>query len=113
MAVTQIVVGSTARDFSARLVTDEPVPQAINPQSARLQGRSEQLHGSPIDVALAVGEAPDANLVSLDQFGNLVTAEILGHRASALYTFRVRYVVNGVVDYSPEFQYEWVREPQP
>lgn len=113
MAVKQIVAGSTARDFQARLVTDEATPQAINPDTARLKGRSEQLHGSPIDVALTVGVSPDANLVSLSEFGNLVTQVMLDQRASALYTMWIEYVVNGKTDSTPAFQYEFVKEPQP
>jgi hypothetical protein len=111
MAVKQIVAGSTARDFSARLVTTATPALPINPTSARLQGKSEQLHGSPIDVVMAIGAGPDANLVSLAQFGNLVTMAILGNRSSALYTFKIKYVVNGFDDWTPAFQYEWVRQP--
>ena len=111
MAAKQIVVGSTARDFSARLVTTATPALPINPTSARLQGKSEQLHGSPIDVVLTVGSGPDANLVSLAQFGNLVTSAILGNRSSALYTFKIKYTITGLDDWTPEFQYEWVRGP--
>lgn len=107
----QIVAGSTARDFSARLVTTATPALPINPTSARLQGKSAQLHSVPIDVPMVVGTGPDANLVSLAQFGNLVTMGLLGNRASALYTFKIKYVVGGLDDWTPEFQYEWVRQP--
>lgn len=111
MAVKQIVVGSTARDFAATLVKAADGVTPINPTSANLQGRSEQLHGVQIDAALTVGTTPNANVVSLAEFGNLINVGNLGVRPSALFTFRIRYVLGTKVDYTPEFQYEWVRGP--
>lgn len=103
-----IVAGSEARTLEVKLVTTDTPPVAIQPTSARLQGRSEQLPLSPIDVAMVVGAAPDY-VCTVDDYGSLVTPAILGTRESATYTFEVYYVVNGEPDYSPRFVREFVR----
>lgn len=109
MAVKQIVAGATARDLAIRLVTTDTPALPINPSAARLQGRSDQMRGTVIDVAMTIGSGVDANLCSLAEFGNLVTVSLLGNRASALFTFEIKYTVNAKDDFSPRFQYEWVR----
>lgn len=106
MAVTQIVAGSTARDIAITL-TKASDGSALSPASARLQGKSGDLSGSPVDVAMTVA----GNVVGYAEFGNLVTVAMLADGHSALYTFRVRYLIGTKVDYSPEFQYQWVRTP--
>ena len=107
MAVTQIVVGSDARDIAITLVKASDGTALPTPASATLQGRSPDMPGINVDAAMTVA----ANIVSLAEFGNLVNAGSLGARQSALFTFRVRYLLGAKVDYSREFQYEWVRGP--
>lgn len=107
MAVTQIVAGSDGRDISITLVKASDGTALPTPASARLQGKSLDIAGSSVDAAMTVA----ANVVSYAEFGNLVQAIGLGNRPKALFTFRVRYVIAGKVDYSPEFQYEWVPGP--
>lgn len=103
--IATLVAGSTGRDLAVTL-TRASNGAAINPTTATLLGKSKDLPALSVSQPLSVA----GNVCTLAQFGNLVTPAVIGDRSLVNFTFRVKYVIGAMVDYTSTFDVAW--EPE-
>lgn len=106
-----VVVGATRKELRVQLKDADGVPLNLPSATARIQGKSRELTGTPIDVAGSLYDAGNG-VFRWVGVGSWIDSVDLGSIPHADYTLRVRFVDNaGLVDFSPELVIRFERDP--
>lgn len=111
--VERVVVDATRKRLFIQVkdkLTGLPIP--ITGWTARLQGKSKDINGTPVDVEGDIDNDTQGIFLWDPIVGAGYPAEAQLPTDGALYTLRARYVDEaGKVDYGAWFEFAWDRKP--
>jgi hypothetical protein len=111
MADATIVIGATRPKFRPTITDAQGNVVAITGGIVRLQGTSEDLPESPIDVAGTIYDGANGVPQWLS-LGTLIDLTDLGEKPSATYVMKVKYIdAAAALDWTEETTWEFVPPP--